>query len=375
MISSDVMLSIAATIVLLGVLIFVHEMGHFLVAKYFNVGVLKFSLGFGRKIVGKKVGETEYVLSLIPLGGYVKLLGESDDGDLSPEEEKRSFIRQSVWKRMAIVFAGPLFNFLLAVVIFAVVYMIGAPTLTSQVGTVLKDGAAAEAGLVTGDVIAAIDGTPIDRWDKMAEKINNSGGKKLNLTVRRGDQTLSLTIAPRKLKAKNLFGEMVESYKIGVGPSGKVVTERMNPVAAVVQSFKQSWLFTEITVMSIVKIFEGIVSPKNLGGPILIAQMAGEQAKGGILSFVSFMAFLSINLGVLNLLPIPVLDGGHLFFYIIEAIRGKEVSIKWRERAQQVGFVLLILLMIYVMIMDIDRLNNKPAAGDASGKPAAGARP
>ncbi|MDD5167868.1 MAG: RIP metalloprotease RseP [Syntrophales bacterium] len=357
MISSDFMLSVVSVIVLLGVLIFVHEMGHFLMAKYFNVGVLKFSLGFGRKLIGKRIGETEYVLSLIPLGGYVKLLGESEGEGLSPEDERRSFIRQSVWKRMAIVFSGPLFNFFLAIVIFAAVYMIGVPVLTNQIGTVLKDGAAFEAGLQANDIVLKVDGVDVNRWDKMAEKINKSGGKNLNFTIQRGTEIKEIGITPRMTKAKNIFGEEKPSYKIGVGPSPKTVVERLNPVAALSESLKQTWFITEMTFMSIVKIFEGVISPKNLGGPILIAQMAGEQVKGGIVPFVFFMALLSINLGVLNLLPIPVLDGGHLFFYIIEAIRGKDISVKWKERAQQVGFILLIILMIFVVIMDIDRLS------------------
>lgn len=357
MMGSDVLLSIASVIVLLGILVFVHEMGHFLTAKYFNVGVLKFSLGFGRKIFGKKVGETEYLLSLIPLGGYVKLLGESEGETLSPEDERRSFVKQSVWKRMAIVVSGPVFNFLLAIVIFAVVYMIGVPVLTNQIGAVPKGGAAYEAGLKENDIVSKVDGVAIERWDKMADKINKSDGKTLNFTIQRNAQTLEIRITPRLTKSKSIFGEDTNSYKIGVGPAPKTIIERLNPLDAMIESLQKTWFITKMTLISIYKIFEGVVSPKSLGGPILIAQMAGEQVKGGFVPFVFFMALLSINLGVLNLLPIPVLDGGHLFFYIIEAIRGKDISSKWKERAQQVGFILLIALMIFVMIMDIDRLN------------------
>jgi regulator of sigma E protease len=357
--ASDFLLSVIAVIVLLGVLIFVHEMGHFLTAKFFNVGVLKFSLGFGRTLFGKKVGETEYVISMIPLGGYVKMLGESEvEGEeLSPEEEKRSFAKQSVWKRMAIVFSGPLFNFVLAFLIFAVVFMIGVPTLTSEIGMVQDGGAASEAGLLPGDIVLGIDGRAVSRWDNMAERINQSGGNSLIFQVKRGNEVRDITVVPRMTPARNLFGEEIESYKIGVGPARKTVIERLNPLAALWKGVTQTWFITKMTFVSIVKIFEGVLSPKNLGGPILIAQMAGEQVKGGIIPFIFFMAILSINLGVLNLLPIPVLDGGHLLFYIIEAIRGKDMSVKWKERAQQIGFILLIMLMIFVVIMDIDRLN------------------
>jgi regulator of sigma E protease len=357
MMGSNILISVISVIVLLGILIFVHEMGHFLTAKYFNVGVLKFSLGFGRKVIGKKIGETEYLLSLIPLGGYVKLLGESEGETLDPNDEKRSFIRQSVWKRMAIVVSGPLYNFLFAVLVFAVVYMIGVPVLTNHIGVVQEGGAAFEAGMETNDIIVKIDGAAIERWDKMAEKINKSGGKSLQFTIQRSGQIKEFNIIPRLTKSKNIFGEETDSYKIGVGPSPKTVIDRMNPIEALWESLQKTWFITKMTLISIVKIFEGVISPKNLGGPILIAQMAGEQVKGGFVPFIFFMALLSINLGVLNLLPIPVLDGGHLFFYVIEAIRGKDISVKWKERAQQVGFILLIILMIFVMIMDIDRLN------------------
>jgi len=349
-------ISIVSVIVLLGILIFVHELGHFLMAKYFDVGVQKFSLGFGRKLIGKKIGETEYLLSLVPLGGYVKLLGEGDGEELSPEEERRSFSRQSVWKRIAIVFAGPLFNFMLAILIFAGVYMLGVPVLTTTVGGVQEGSAAYEGGMKSGDVVQAIDGDVVGRWDRMAVKITESGGKEMRFTVLRQGVPLELRIVPREMKGKNIFGEDVDSYRIGVSSSTNTFIERQNPAAALWSGVLQTWTITELTLLSIVKMVEGVVSPKNLGGPILIAQMAGVQAKRGILNFVFFMGLLSINLGVLNLLPIPVLDGGHLFFYLIEAVTGREVNIKWRERAQQVGFAILIMLIIFVFYNDILRL-------------------
>jgi regulator of sigma E protease len=352
-------ISIVSVIVLLGILIFAHELGHFLMAKYFNVGVLKFSLGFGRKIVGKKVGETEYLLSMIPLGGYVKLLGEGEGEELTPEEQERSFSSQSVWKRIAIVAAGPAFNFILAILIFAVVYMIGVPVLTTAVGNVQEGSAAYEAGIKPHDVIQAIDGDKVARWDRMAEKITLSEGRPLVFTVSRAGARLDVTVVPRPMKGKNIFGEEKTAFKIGISPTNDTVIDRMNPIEASWTSIKQTWFITKLTLVSIVKIMEGVISPRTLGGPILIAQMAGAQVKEGIVPFVLFMALLSINLAVLNLLPVPVLDGGHLLFYLIEAVRGKAVSMKTRERAQQIGFILLVMLMIFVIMMDIDRLNIK----------------
>jgi regulator of sigma E protease len=346
-------------IILLGVLIFAHEFGHFIMAKKSGVGVLKFSLGFGPKIFGKRIGETEYLLSAIPLGGYVKLLGESDVDGLSEEEQRRSFSRQSVAKRILIVAAGPVFNFLLAIVIFTIVYMVGIPTLTGEIGTIQENSAAEAAGLKPGDVVVAIDGAQITRWNRLAETISSSEGRSLKISYERGGVRQELTVTPNLLKSKNIFGEEVDSYKLGISPAPKTVIDRLNPLEATWASLKQTWLISKLTLLSLVKIIEGVVSPKTLGGPILIAQMAGTQAREGLIPFVLFMALLSINLAILNLLPIPVLDGGHLLFYLIEIVKGSEVNLKWREMASQVGFVLLIMLMIFVFVMDIDRLNIK----------------
>jgi regulator of sigma E protease len=352
-------ISIISVIILLGILIFAHELGHFLMAKYSGVGVERFQLGFGPKLIGKRWGETEYRLSLIPLGGLVKLVGESETDELSEEDQKRSFLKQPVGKRMGIVVAGPFFNVLLAILIFTVVFMVGIPALTNQVGSVQPGTAAFEAGIVAGDYIVAIDGKKISRWDELAEFVGQSGGRALRITLERHGRPVEVTLQPRLMRVRNIFGEETASYKIGVAPSPDTVIRRMNPFQAFWHSLKQTWLITKLTMVSIVKILEGVISPRTLGGPILIAQIAGAQVKEGIIPFVLFMALLSINLAVLNILPIPVLDGGHLLFYLIEAVTGREVSLKWRETAQQIGFVFLVILMIFVIMMDIERLNIK----------------
>ena len=353
------MVSILSVIVLLGVLIFIHEFGHFLAAKYAGVGVLKFSLGFGPSLIGKKIGETEYMLSLIPLGGYVKLSGESEEDELTEEDQKRSFMRQSVWKRMSIVVAGPVFNFLLAIVIFTFVYSWGVPILISKIGSVQEGSAAFQAGLQEADEIAAIDGKEVHRWTDMAEIINSSNGRVLQITIKREGKSIVVPVKPTPSTGKNIFGEEVSSYKIGISPAQETIIERRNPLSAFGEGIKQTWTISKLTLISLVKILEGAISPRTLGGPIMIAQLAGAQVKEGLIPFILFMALLSINLAVLNLLPIPILDGGHLFFYIIEIIIGKEVNIKWRERAQQVGFVMLIILMLFVLVIDLERLEIK----------------
>jgi len=258
-----IVLSIVAVVVLLGVLIFVHEFGHFLVAKKAGVGVLKFSLGFGPKLLGKKVGETEYLLSLIPLGGYVKLLGETEDDELSEEDAKRAFLKQPVGKRMAIVVAGPVCNFILAMVIFTAVNLYGIPTLTTKLGGIQPDSPAFSAGLRAGDVIMAVNGTEVKQWMKMAAVISGSGGKELTVTLRRNGGVREVNIRPTAVKARNLFGEGVDSYKIGISPSPEIFIYRQNPFAAALSGLEQTWTITKLTLLSIGKIFTGVVSPNT----------------------------------------------------------------------------------------------------------------
>lgn len=351
------MISLISVIILLGILIFAHELGHFLAARIGGVGVLKFSLGFGPKIFGKKIGETEYVLSWIPLGGFVKLLGESDSDVLAPEDEKRSFLKQPVWKKMLIVLAGPVFNFLLAILIFIIVFMYGIPTLTPEIGEVQKESAAYAAGLVNGDKIVFIDGKNIRRWDDIRLLIAEGKGKEAEIVVNRGTDRKVFLIKPRLSKSKNMFGEEIPAYLLGISPAGKFVTERKNPLQAAVSACDKTWEISKLTVLAVVKMIEGTVSPRTLGGPIFIAQVAGAQVKEGIIPFILFMALLSINLGVINLFPIPVLDGGHIMFYAIEMITRREINMKVRELAQQIGFAILVMLMIFVIFIDIERMN------------------
>lgn len=353
------MITLISFIILLGVLIFVHELGHFLAARMAGVGVLKFSLGFGPKIFGKKIGETEYVLSWIPLGGFVKLLGESGNEELSPEDEKRSFCKQSVWKRILIVLAGPSFNFFLAIIIFTVVLIYGLPNLTSDVGEVQKGGAAYEAGMQNGDKIISMNGIKIEFWEDIRVIIAETKEKQIEVVVERGKDNKILMIKPRLSKSKNIFGEDVSAYLIGILPSQKTMIERRNPWDAILSSVSKTWEISKLTVLSVVKMIEGVLSPRTLGGPIFIAQVAGAQVKEGMIPFILFMAVLSINLGVINLFPIPVLDGGHIFFYLIEVVMRREVSVKVREWSQQIGFVFLLMLMLFVIFIDIERLNIK----------------
>ncbi|MBN1474097.1 MAG: RIP metalloprotease RseP [Syntrophaceae bacterium] len=350
-------ISIISVIVLLGVLIFFHEFGHYLAARVSGVGVTKFSLGFGPKLIGKKIGMTEYVLSLIPLGGYVKLVGESDNEKLSPEEEKISFSKQPVLKRIFIIFAGPLFNFILAIIIFSSVYLYGVPALSSVVGEVQQESAAYEAGIKKGDKILSIDGKNIGYWDDIRQVIAQSQGRQVKIIIERDEQKNELFIQPKLSKTKNILGEDVEAYLIGISPSDNFIIEKRNVWEATITGLQKTWQFSKLTLVVFVKMIKGEVSPKNLGGPIFIAQAAGAVAKEGFIPFLFLMALLSVNLAIINLFPIPILDGGHIMFNLIELVRGKPVSLKWQGIFQQIGFVFLILLMIFVVMIDIDRMN------------------
>jgi len=363
-------------ILALGVLIFVHELGHFLVAKMFNVKVEKFSLGFGPKLFGKQIGETEYLLSAFPLGGYVKMFGEGgiiEGGDVPPdqldsenehseptveltEEEKlRSFAHKPPLQRIAIVLAGPTFNLIFAWLAFIVLCMLGVPTVTAKIGEVLPDKPAAKAGIQKNDIVTAINSKPVSRWDELASTIAESKGQPLTVSVKRGSQDQQFTITPEPRVSKNLFGEKVNSYAIGVASAGDVVTEYFGPLEAIGKGTSQTITVIELTFMSLVKLAQRIVPLDTVGGPIMIVKMAGEQAAAGGSNFLAFMALLSINLGVLNLLPVPVLDGGHLFFYVWELIFRRPVKQKVREYATQIGMALLLGLMVLAFYNDIIR--------------------
>jgi regulator of sigma E protease len=349
--------SILAFVVVLGVLVFIHEFGHFIVARLCGVGVEIFSLGFGPRLAGKTVGRTDYRISGIPLGGFVKMVGEEPDAELPPEDIPVAFNHKPVFQRILIVAAGPVFNMLLAVLIFFVIFQVsGMSHLEPVVGTVKADTPADRAGLQPDDKIVAINEEPVDTWEAMSAAIRESNGQTLGITVARDGNQFHVQIAPERTTVPNVFGEDTERFVVGITAGGEVFTRRLNPFEALGQSVVQTARITGLTVVSVWKLIAGSLSAKTLGGPIMIAQMAGEQAEQGPANLVFFIALLSVNLAILNILPIPVLDGGHLLFFVIEAVRGKPVSTRIRETAQQAGVFVLLLLMIFVFYNDISRL-------------------
>ena len=350
--------TIIATAIVLGILIFVHELGHFIVAKRTGVTVLRFSLGFGPKIVGITRGGTEYCISMIPLGGYVKMLGEDTDEELPQADRATSFAEQKVSKRLAIVLAGPLSNFITAIIIFTFLFAVfGIFEPAPDVGSVNPGSPAERAGLQAGDRVLSINGQPIRTWEDLSESIEKLGSNPLNLRVKRDDSEFSVTVTPQIDEAKNLFGETIKRPLIGITIPETTIVRKVNPLAAGYYAVDHTYQLSKLFFTMVVKLIERIVPLNALGGPILIAQMAGKHAQKGILDLLNFMAFISVNLAVLNLLPIPVLDGGHIFFFLIEAVLGRPLSIKKIEIAQKLGLLALLSLMVVVFYNDIMRLD------------------
>ncbi|MGD9849639.1 MAG: RIP metalloprotease RseP [Nitrospirales bacterium] len=439
-------------LLVLGVLVSFHEYGHYLAARWVGVKVLKFSLGFGPKLIGRQVGDTEYLVSAIPLGGYVKLFGEDGGEPISASEQRQSFIHQSLPHKMLIVAAGPGFNFLLSYLIFTAMLALGSPIFVPNienmapvveaiipgspaeqaglqlqdriirandtevstlvelytvvkdrggrpvtldvvrdesvktliitpkveispdqpdspqyllgiedhapiVGGVIPDTPAMTAGLQKDDRILQMNDTPIATWSQMTELVRHHPGELLQMTVARGGRTIQISITPQEETVKGPDGNEISVGRIGIKLSGAgTILQTDSLLLAPWEGLKATWNWCELTVEGLIKLIMGEISSKNLGGPLMIASISGEQAQQGLGSVAWLIAILSINLGILNLLPIPILDGGHLFFFACEAILGRPLGERSREMAQQVGMVLLLFLMAYATWNDISRL-------------------
>ena len=333
--------------IVLGALIVVHEFGHFIVAKKSGVRVERFSIGFGPPLWCKQWRDTEYRLALVPLGGYVKMYGEQLDETTSDSEG--SFLHQSVWKRIPIVAAGPGFNLLFAVVLIAFIHTMGIPVEKSvRLGKILDGSAAAQAGLQTDDTVIAIDGKPIERIDELKARIVASEGHALQMQLSRSGQILTIPLTPRKdMDARE--------WRIGVElRPGDMHVQHSDPLTALGQGFAWTWRITALTLTGFGKILSGAIPLKDsLAGPLGIAREIGRQADQGWRNVVFFAAGISINLAVLNLLPIPVLDGGHLLFFMFEIILGKPLSVRAREIAQRAGLLVLAALMLLALSNDV----------------------
>ena len=354
----------------LSLVVFFHELGHFLVARWCGVRVLVFSIGFGPEIVGfnDRYG-TRWKISAIPLGGFVKFFGDDNAASVPDNarlasmdagERAQSFMFQPVAKRAAIVVAGPLANFVLAVVIFAGVFMLyGKQTMSARVNSVQPDSAAAEAGFKPGDVVVAIDGREVENFTEMQRIVGASAGEPLAITVDRDGTRLVLKATPALKEVKDNFGNVQRIGILGISRSMAPEDLKLHPVAppqAVVLAVQETWSVIDRTLGYIGGVIAGREAANQLGGPIRIAQMSGQVASFGFVPLIQLAAVLSVSIGLLNLFPIPLLDGGHLLFYLIEGIRGRPLS----ERAQEVGFriglAIVLMLMIFATFNDIVHL-------------------
>lgn len=350
--------TIAAFVVVLGVLVFVHELGHYLAARWMGVHIETFSIGFGRKIFGwtDRRG-TAWRVSWIPLGGFVRLHGQERaenvaDADRALWQPGRTFQEKSVGRRAVVIAAGPVANFLLAMVLFAALFALaGRPVATATIGDVVAGGPAERAGLLKGDRIDAIDGAQIRRFDDLQRIVVAHPGQTLSLVVHRGDATQTMTATPDS--RDDGHGKMVGLLGIRSGAS---VFERLSPGDAVVAGVTQTWDVTVQTLAGVGQMISGSRGTDDLGGPLRIAQLSGEVAQLGLASLVSFIAVLSVNLGLINLFPIPILDGGHLLFYLIEALRGRPLPPRAQEYGFRAGFALLAGLFVFATWNDLSHL-------------------
>lgn len=352
------MISVISIVLVLGILIFIHELGHFLVAKAFRIGVKTFSLGFGYKLLGFTRGRTEYRISAVPLGGYVQLVGESPDAELPADfQEQESFSLRPPWQRMLVVAAGPAFNFFLAWAIYCLLFLfLGQQAMLPQIGQVQENSPAQEAGLQPGDRVLRVNSQKIEYWSDMANFIQDSQGRELQLEVQRGRQALEIALQPELQTRQNIFGEEIQVPMIGVEASGETVRISMGPLQSAWGGLVQTGQLIKLTVQGIGKLIARVVPLDQLGGPILIAQLVSQQAEQGFVDVLALTALISINLGLINLLPIPVLDGGHLLFYTLETILGRPVDPKWRERAVRLGLILILGIMFLAIYNDIFRI-------------------
>lgn len=350
--------SIIAVTVVLGGLIFFHELGHFIVARLFGVGVTTFSLGFGPRLFGVRRNNTDYKVSAIPLGGYVHMVGEQPGQDL-PEgfTREESFTARPAWQRMLIVGAGPFFNFFLAILIYwGIFWSQGQLVLVPEVGRILDDSPAMEAGLREGDVIRAVDGRSIDTWEDLLQVIASAEGRELDLAISRDGREMVVELTPRLLTRTNIFGEETRVPMIGVAASGQTRAVPLGGGSAFVAAAEQTWNVLVLTVEGVIKMIERVIPVETIGGPIMIAQMVSQQAEQGLVNVLALAALISINLGFLNLLPIPVLDGGHILFFAIETVTGKPLSERWQAITIRIGLALLLGLMLLAIYNDVTRI-------------------
>ena len=348
-------MSILIALLVLSVLIFFHELGHFTVARLLGVQVDVFSIGFGKRLWTRKIGKTEWSLSAIPLGGYVKMKGQDDTDPTKKSYDHDSYNAKKPWERIVILLAGPFANFLLAFLLYLAIANLGVPKLLPEVGKVGQNTPAYSAGIKKGDKIVQINAMPIKYWEEIGKEINHGSGD-INLLVDRNGTKVQLKLTPKTIEDKNLFGEPIKRRIIGISPSGVRVVVHYGLIDGVNYAWDETKKASLLIVESVQKLITGVVSTDKLGGIITIVDITAQASHAGLVALFFFTALISVNLGVLNLLPIPALDGGHIMFNLYEILRGKEPSEQAIYYLTISGWVILGSLMVLGLYNDLHRL-------------------
>ena len=351
-------MGILVALLVLSVLIFFHELGHFTAARFFGVQVDVFSIGFGKKLYTRMIGKTQWSISAIPLGGYVKMKGQDDTDPSKKSFDEDSYNAKKPWQRIIILLAGPFANFLMAFILYFAIANLGVPKLLPYVGKVGADTPAMHAGLLKDDKLVQINGQNILYWENIGKYINSAKGD-ISLVVERKQQLLTLSLTPKLIDDQNVFGEKITRRIIGISPSGKQTTVYFGFIDGIDYAWEETKKASLLIVESVQKLITGVVGADKLGGIITIVDVTSQASAAGILSLFFFTALISVNLGVLNLLPIPALDGGHIMFNIYEMITGKEANEKVMTYITMLGWALLLALMLLGLYNDINRLWSK----------------
>ncbi|MEK1931219.1 MAG: RIP metalloprotease RseP [Pararhizobium sp.] len=357
-------------LLVLTLIVFVHEMGHYLAGRWSGIRILAFSVGFGPELLGytDKHG-TRWKVCAIPLGGYVKFFGDEDAASVpdygrleqySADDRHRTFLGAKLWKRAVTVAAGPIANFILAIAIFAVLFSIyGKPVADPIVAEVKQDSAAAQAGVLPGDLLVSIDGTLVTTFDDVRRYVSVRPETPITIQIKRKGELLDLPMVPQRTEITDQFGNKMELGIIGIltnQETGNFRLQTFGPVEAVGQGVIESWHIVTGTFNYLANLVTGRMKADQLGGPIRVAQASGQMATIGVAAVLQLAAVLSVSIGLLNLMPVPVLDGGHLMFYAVEAVRGKPVGPGMQEIAFRIGFAMVLMLMVFATWNDISSL-------------------
>jgi len=343
-------------LITISIIVLVHEFGHFLLAKRTGIKVEEFCIGFGKKIFSFTRGGTTYGVCLLPLGGFVKMAGDEASDESARAAKPWEYRAKSVGARAQVVIAGPLFNYVFSFLLFTLIFIIGFPTYTPRVGKVLEGFPAQRAGILEKDVIIAVNGAAVSTWDDVLIKIREAHSEKITLALMRAGTAVTVDVSPQETVRKNIFGVRTKMLLIGVAPSQETILIKRNPLAALKEAASKVLILTKMTFQGLWYLVTGALPAKEaMMGPIGIYYLTKDVRQIGYIYFLQLLAVLNLSLAVFNVLPLPVLDGGHLLFFLIEKIRGKPVSARTQEHFTYAGIVLLVALAVFVSFLDLQR--------------------